>query len=310
MTAVAAATSEGGEPRINSMAVDLATTGTEFDTNVNADDPGLTVGAADRASAAAQEAAARSAESAGHGRVIQGRAAVDPRATGTVVAHAVAAEVVAYRSPTTEALVVESFENPTDRGGPLVFAGIGRPINGWLEVLLPVRPNGTTGWIRVSDVDLSVNPYRIEVDASAYRLTVFRHGREELSTTIAIGNGATPTPLGDFFLIELLRPSDPGGAYGPFAYGLSGYSETLESFNGGEGIIGIHGTNQPELLGQDVSHGCIRVANPTIAEMTEFLPLGTPVSIFRSAESSGSTAGDDADDGAGEGQIESSDLGT
>ncbi len=200
------------------------------------------------------------------------------------MAHAVTPSVAAYRSPTTEAPIIETFESPTDRGGPLVFAGVGRPINGWLKVLLPVRPNGTTGWIQVADVDLSTNPYRIEVDASAYTLTIFRYGREELSTTVAIGNGATPTPLGDFFLVELLRPTDPGGVYGPFAYGLSGYSETLDSFNGGEGIIGIHGTNRPELLGQDVSHGCIRVANPTIAEMTRFLPLGTPVSIFRSSD--------------------------
>lgn len=293
MTAVAAARGEADAPRIESMTVDPVITAEdqepeeaepeEADEADKADTPELEAEHTE-ASLAAQEAAARSAESAGRGRMIQGRAAVDPRATGTVVAHAVAAEIVAYRSPTTKALVVESFENPTDRGGPLVFAGIGQPINGWLEVLLPVRPNGTTGWIQVADVDLSVNPYRIEVDASAYRLTIFRYGREEMSTTVAIGNGATPTPLGDFFLIELLRPSDPGGVYGPFAYGLSGYSETLDSFNGGEGIIGIHGTNQPELLGQDVSHGCIRIANPTIAEMTEFLPLGTPVSIFRSAD--------------------------
>jgi lipoprotein-anchoring transpeptidase ErfK/SrfK len=104
-----------------------------------------------------------------------------------------------------------------------------------------------------------------------------------MSTIVAIGNGDTPTPIGEFYLIELLRPSNPDGAYGPFAYGLSGYSETLESFNGGDGVIGIHGTNRADQLGQDVSHGCIRVANPTITEMTQFLPLGTPVIIFRNA---------------------------
>lgn len=219
----------------------------------------------------------------------RGAAAVDSVSAGTIVAHALTDSVVARDEPNEDAEVIEQFEHPTERGGPLVFQAIGRSEDGWLQVLLPVRPNGTTGWIPLSSVELTINPYRIEVDASAYELTVFRYGSEQMRTTIAIGNGATPTPIGDFYLIELLRPTNPGGVYGPFAYGLSGYSDTLQSFNGGEGVIGIHGTNQPNLLGQDVSHGCIRVANPTIAEMTEFLPLGTPVSIFRTPEQESAT---------------------
>ncbi|MGI9599021.1 MAG: L,D-transpeptidase family protein [Acidimicrobiales bacterium] len=212
----------------------------------------------------------------------RGAAAIDQEAAGTIVAHATASTVNARSRPSERSRVVESFLNPTDRGGPLVFQATGRSDDGWLEVLLPIRPNGTTGWIPVEAVELTINPYRIEVDASAHELTVYRYGTEEMSTTVSIGTGATPTPIGDFYLIELLRPSNPDGIYGPYAYGLSGYSDTLDSFGGGNGVIGIHGTNQPELLGQDVSHGCIRVANQTIAEMTRFLPLGTPVSIFRS----------------------------
>ena len=100
-----------------------------------------------------------------------------------------------------------------------------------------------------------------------------------IDTTVAIGTGETPTPIGAFYLTELLRPPDPDGPYGPFAYGLSGFSESLDSFNGGPGIIGIHGTNAPELLGRDVSHGCVRVGNNVISEMATFLPLGTPVLI-------------------------------
>lgn len=212
----------------------------------------------------------------------EGISAVEPYSVGTIVAHPAAGTVVTYRRPVLGSETAASFANPTDRGGSLVFTAVGRPQQGWLEVLLPVRPNGTTGWIPLDDVELTINPYRIEVDASTYRLAVLRYGQELLTTTIAVGNGATPTPMGDFYLVELLKPSNPGGVYGPYAYGLSGYSDTLDSFAGGEGVIGIHGTNRPELLGQDVSHGCIRVENATITEMTEFLPLGTPVSIFRS----------------------------
>ena len=53
----------------------------------------------------------------------------------------------------------------------------------------------------------------------------------------------------------------------------------LDEFNGGDGVIGIHGTNEPEAIGSDVSHGCIRVDNDTITQMAGMLPLGTPVHI-------------------------------
>jgi lipoprotein-anchoring transpeptidase ErfK/SrfK len=96
---------------------------------------------------------------------------------------------------------------------------------------------------------------------------------------VAIGTGATPTPLGRFYIIELLQPPDPTGPYGPFAFGLSGFSETLTSFAGGDGVIGIHGTNDPVALGTDVSHGCIRMANDVIETLAGVIPLGTPVAI-------------------------------
>ncbi len=206
---------------------------------------------------------------------------VDPTGEdgSTIVATALTRSVVALARPDDRSETVAEFANPTDRGGPLVFQAIGQPGDGWLEVLLPVRPNGTTGWIRLDDVELSRNPYRIEVDLDRFELTVERNGLVEISAPVAIGQGGTPTPVGDFYLIELLQPPEPNGPYGSYAYGLSGYSDVLERFNGGEGVIGIHGTNQPELLGGPASHGCIRVYNDTIEAMAGFLPLGTPVSI-------------------------------
>jgi lipoprotein-anchoring transpeptidase ErfK/SrfK len=100
-----------------------------------------------------------------------------------------------------------------------------------------------------------------------------------VDAAIGVGTASTPTPGGKYYIKELLEPSDPGGAYGPYAYGLSGFSNVLEEFNGGDGVIGIHGTNEPEAIGTDVSHGCIRVDNDTITEMAGMLPLGTPVHI-------------------------------
>jgi lipoprotein-anchoring transpeptidase ErfK/SrfK len=197
----------------------------------------------------------------------------------TIVAHATTPTIAAHATPEADGAVLQEFANPTERGGPLVFQAVGQPRDGWLEVLLPVRPNGTTGWIRVDDVELTRNPYRIEIDLDRYHIDVWRGDELRISAPVAVGKGGTPTPIGDFYLVELLQPPEPDGPYGAYAYGLSGYSDVLDNFNGGDGVIGIHGTNQPSLLGGPASHGCIRLHDDVITEMAGFLPLGTPVTI-------------------------------
>src|SRR4051812_11679181 len=102
-----------------------------------------------------------------------------------------------------------------------------------------------------------------------------------MTAKVGLGTSTTPTPGGVFFTEELLRPTDPGGAYGPYAYGLSGYSRVLNEFMGGDGQLGIHGTNDPSSLGRSVSHGCIRVSNATITTLAKMLPIGVPVQIVR-----------------------------
>ncbi|MDH5237677.1 MAG: L,D-transpeptidase [Acidimicrobiia bacterium] len=201
---------------------------------------------------------------------------------GTVVARARDSLVVARTDPADDATTVGEFSNPVASGGALVFRVLTPPddVSGeWLEVMLPVRPNGTVGWIRTDAVDLSLNPFRIELDTSEHRLDLYENGSLTLSTDIAVGTGDTPTPYGEFYLAELLEPPDPDGVYGPFAFGLSGFSEVLDSFAGGDGVVGIHGTNDPSALGRDVSHGCVRVLNDVIEDLAARVPLGTPVSI-------------------------------
>ncbi len=204
-------------------------------------------------------------------------------AVGTLVAHILGDGITAHAGPASSRIVA-SFANPNRHGTELVFQSLAEPgselvDSGWIPVLLPIRPNGTVGWIRTEEVRLTRNPYRIEVDVDDFTLTVFRDDEIHFRTVVGIGDGETPTPYGSFYLTDLLRPSDPTGIYGPYAFGLSGFSESLTSFNGGAGVVGIHGTNEPEALGTRVSHGCIRVTNTSIAEMATFLPLGTPVEI-------------------------------
>lgn len=200
----------------------------------------------------------------------------------TVVASAVSPSVTAHVEPDGSAAVLEEFTNPTAVGSPLVFRAVdGGVADGeWIEVHLPVQPNGSTGWVKRADVALSNNPFRIEVDRASYSLRVFNQNSLWLETEVAIGTGDTPTPIGDFYLLELLAPPDPSGPYGPFAFGLSGFSEVLDSFGGADtAIIGLHGTNDPSSLGTDVSHGCIRIENSVIEKLAVSVPLGTPVLI-------------------------------
>ena len=150
----------------------------------------------------------------------------------------------------------------------------------WLEVDLPIRPNGSTAWVKESDVVISFTDLKVVVSPSEHHLRIEKEGATILDFPVGIGTTETPTPGGVFYIKELLRPTNPGGVYGPYAFGLSGFSNVIDdSDEFGDGVIGIHGTNQPELVGTDVSHGCIRMRNEDISQLVGLLPLGTPVEI-------------------------------
>ncbi len=77
----------------------------------------------------------------------------------------------------------------------------------------------------------------------------------------------------------LLQAPDPNTVYGPYAYGLSSHSDALDTFAGGDAEVGIHGNDDASVLGQNVTHGCIRMDNAAITMLAKQLPLGTPVSV-------------------------------
>jgi lipoprotein-anchoring transpeptidase ErfK/SrfK len=149
----------------------------------------------------------------------------------------------------------------------------------WYKVLLPVRPNGSTGWIRASEVTVATHDFHIEVQLSAHHLTVFKGTDVFLEDTVAVGAPATPTAQGDFYTTGLFETGSTQPYYGPYAYPLSGYSEVLFDFSGGEGQMGLHGTNDPSSLGRSVSNGCIRLSNAAITKLAKALPVGVPVDI-------------------------------
>lgn len=152
----------------------------------------------------------------------------------------------------------------------------------WLKVLLPIRPNGSSGWIRRSVVDLESHDYRAVVELGEHRITVWKGNEVLLQEPVGVGaSGRTPTTQGLFYTTELFEVSpSQQGAYGPYAIALSGFSEVHYSFGeGGTGVLGIHGTNDPSGLGRDVSNGCIRMSNAAITRLAQTLPLGVPVEI-------------------------------
>jgi lipoprotein-anchoring transpeptidase ErfK/SrfK len=168
-----------------------------------------------------------------------------------------------------------------ENGTPLVLLVDGADASGaWLPVFLPVRPNGSRGWVRSRDVDLAQTQYRIEVELSAHRLVVRRDREVVVESPIGVGKDSTPTPGGQYYVKELIQPPSPDTVYGPYVFGLSGFSDVLTSFAGDpDAGIAIHGNNDPGSIGRNVSHGCIRLPNEVVTRMTGLIPLGTPVEI-------------------------------
>jgi L,D-transpeptidase catalytic domain len=170
-------------------------------------------------------------------------------------------------------------ERTTILGTITVLGVVGEPVDGWVEVMLPTRPNGSTGWVRTEEVSLYVADSRIVVDLSGRELRYLVDGVEVLSTPVGVGSRYNETPLGEFFVTDNVTLANPNSPWGPHALGLSARSETITSYNGGDGIIGIHGTNNPSSIGGNISLGCVRLPNDMITLLHEMVPLGTRVEI-------------------------------
>jgi lipoprotein-anchoring transpeptidase ErfK/SrfK len=197
--------------------------------------------------------------------------------TLSIVATAIGSSVDVYDAPLGK--VANKLPNPNENGAPLTFLEREQRA-GWVRVLLPVRPNGAEGWINAKDVRLTSHHFKIKVELAAHRLIVTNGDTTILDTPVGVGTTDTPTPGGLYYTKELLQPPDPNGAYGHYTYGLSGFSNVIFNFQGVDGVIGIHGTNDPTTIGKDVSHGCLRISNDAIDLLAKKLPLGVPVEIL------------------------------
>ena len=202
------------------------------------------------------------------------------RASVPAAGHIEWAQVAVRAKPTVTAARTTVLTQFRDDFRPRVVLALGvrhdakgRP--SWYRISLPGRPNGWTGWVPAGSVDLKPIRKEIVIDRSARTLELQDAGRVVLRTRVAVGAYGMETPLGRFYVQAKFRPTAP--ILGAFAFETSAYSK-LSEWPGG-GIVGIHGTNTPALLGQAVSHGCVRVANDAILRLRRLVPVGTPITI-------------------------------
>ena len=150
----------------------------------------------------------------------------------------------------------------------------------WLNVMLPGRPNGSTGWIAQQGTRALQTSWHIVVNLAQRRVTAYRDGRLVRAFQAVVGKPATPTPSGNYFVEETVRmaPGEPGG---PFALATSARSNALQEFEGGPGQIALHGRdNLGGTPGNAESHGCIRLNTASIDWLIARIEPGTPVTIY------------------------------
>ncbi len=186
------------------------------------------------------------------------------------------------RSPSHTARRVARIHYLTEDGFPEVYPVLRRFTDSerrtWLQIVVPMRPRGRKGWVR----DSALGPlYRVRtrlvVDRRRLRATLYRSGRRIWRSPIGVGKASSPTPRGRFWIREKLRVANPRGLYGPRALGTSAYSR-LSDWPGG-GVVGVHGTNRPDLIPGRPSHGCIRVPNRAIVRLYRLTAIGTPMQV-------------------------------
>jgi lipoprotein-anchoring transpeptidase ErfK/SrfK len=197
-------------------------------------------------------------------------------AAGSLLVHSVGVRV----APDPHAKVIKVMHDFRPDYRPQVMFAVGEQTgtdgNPWYHISIPMRPNGTYGWIPASTVTLSPTKGKIVVSLNRRTIDLYWGARHVWHGKVAIGAPGRETPTGNYFVAARFVPyHDP--FLGVFAVETSAYSRLTEWPGGG--VVGIHGTSLPQLLGQAVSHGCVRVANVTALKLKRYAPLGTPILI-------------------------------
>lgn len=188
--------------------------------------------------------------------------------------------LAAHASPSGASAVIKVFPQFRSDFRPttLLVLGEAKDAKGvrWLKLSMPMRPNGRTAWVKATGVQTHPVRRSIVVDLSSRKLRVLQNGKTRFATRVAVGRRGMETPTGSrFYLTATFKPTE--NFLGAFAFETSAYSK-LSEWPGG-GVVGLHGTSMPWLLGKAVSHGCIRMSNAAALVLKRLTPPGTPLRI-------------------------------
>ncbi|MEM6253985.1 MAG: L,D-transpeptidase [Cyanobacteria bacterium P01_D01_bin.156] len=138
------------------------------------------------------------------------------------------------------------------------------------------------GWFtRVKESDV-----RVMVELSDRKISVYHHDEIIKQYLVAIGQTEWETPEGSF---EVIQKSE----YPAWQHPITGEiipagrkqnplgSRWIGFLSSKDGEIGFHGTNEESLIGEAISHGCIRMLNEDVEDLYTYLELGTPVIVKR-----------------------------
>jgi lipoprotein-anchoring transpeptidase ErfK/SrfK len=185
------------------------------------------------------------------------------------------------KSPSLRARSVGRLHFNTEDGPPEIYLALrgytDAKGNEWVQTQLPGRPNGRTGWVpREGLGEFRLIDTQLVVNRKTLRATLYKGGKKVFQAPVGVGKASTPTPAGRFWIREKLAGF--GASYGPLAFGTAAYSTKLTDWPGG-GVIGVHGTNEPQLVPGRPSHGCIRMHNRDILRLAKQMKPGTPLLI-------------------------------
>lgn len=187
------------------------------------------------------------------------------------------------KNPSSSARAIAKLHFNTEDGPPEVYLALRQYTTAkgaeWVEIRVPGRPNGRKGWVpREALGEFHVVRTHLVINRKTLKITLFKSGRAIFKSRVGVGKASTPTPGGHFWIRERLHGfGNP--VYGPVAFGTSAYSAKLTDWPGG-GVVGIHGTNEPNLIPGRPSHGCVRMRNASILKLKRLMPVGTPLTIL------------------------------
>ncbi|HEY5433111.1 MAG TPA: L,D-transpeptidase [Coriobacteriia bacterium] len=189
--------------------------------------------------------------------------------------------VTVLMRPAAGARVLTRLGKVNQNGYPtLVLVDKRRDVAGasWTRVWVAMRPNETRGWVRDGQLAYYTTSSKVVIDLSRRKLMVYQRGALKATFPVAIGKPGLETPTGFYFINQKLRPPSPGGAYGVLAIGISAFQPKLAYWAQG-GPVAIHGTNEDNLIGKAISHGCVRMHNADILKVNSLVPAGSPVIV-------------------------------